>query len=227
MTSSPYLNLLRNHIDITRVPFSDRGSRLLVYQEKDHNSLFIKLAERLTALEPGLDAYLRRPPFIRDLHFTDEEGVRLDFEVTTYPHILLFKTQVGEIGLVFQDRNTISIGLPQQETIGIKFHVAPQSWTKTELGGQFKFIRNLAYASNGESVINRITPEDGGYGVYYLVKTGNDCAFTISIAGNSELNHDAKPFSTSSAVSEQRWRSWYEKIPPVLELDFRQRLTKR
>jgi len=31
-TTSPYLNLLRNQIDITRVPFSDRGSRMLVLQ---------------------------------------------------------------------------------------------------------------------------------------------------------------------------------------------------
>ena len=56
-TTSPYLNLLRNHIDIQRVPFSDRGSRLLLFQQKNEPHLYIKLAERLTALEPGLDAY--------------------------------------------------------------------------------------------------------------------------------------------------------------------------
>ncbi len=217
MTSSPSLNLLRNKIDITRVPFSDRGSRLLVYKEKDHTRLFIKLAERLTELEPGLDTYLRRPPFIRDLYFTDEKGNNLDFEVTSYPHILYFTTRMGEIGLVFQDRTTISIGLPQQKTIGIRFHVTPQFWKETEQGGHFKFIRNLAYTSNGETVTNQITPEDGGYCVYYLVKTGIDSAFTISIAGNSELNHEVQSFSLASAASEERWRNWYEKVPPVLE----------
>ncbi len=217
MISSQYLNLLRNHIDITRVPFSDRGSRLLIYREKDDSSLFIKLAERLTAIEPGLDAYRLRPPFISDLIFTDEHGKKLEFEVTSFPHKLSFTTQLGEIGLVFQDRNTVSIGLPQQKTIGIKFHVAPQFWKETEQGGHFKFIRNLAYTSNGESLVNRITPEDGGYSVHYLVKAGNDCAFAISIAGNSDLNHDVKPFSMSSTASEQRWLNWYEKVPPVLE----------
>jgi putative isomerase len=217
MASSPYLNLLRNQIDITRVPFTDRGSRLLVYKEKDRHSLFIKLAERLTSLEPGLEAHLRRPPFIRDLQFTDEEGVGLDFEVTSYPHILYFTTRLGEVGLVFQDNNTISIGLPQNQTIGIKFHVAPQFWKETEHGGHFKFVRNLAYTSNGESLVNSITPEDGGYCVYYLVKTGNDFAFTISVAGNSDLNHDVHPFSVASAASEERWRNWYENVPPVLE----------
>lgn len=44
------LKLLRNQIDITRVPFSDRGSRLLVNQYPEQSRLNIKLAERLTSL---------------------------------------------------------------------------------------------------------------------------------------------------------------------------------
>lgn len=40
--TSPYLNLLRNHIDITHVPFSDRGSRLLVFQEPGQSWLLVK-----------------------------------------------------------------------------------------------------------------------------------------------------------------------------------------
>ena len=67
LTSVPFLELLRNQIDITRVPFSDRGSRLLVYQSPGQSRLYVKLAERIADLEPGIDAYMRRPPFIRDL----------------------------------------------------------------------------------------------------------------------------------------------------------------
>ncbi len=209
--------MLRNQIDINRVPFSDRGSRLLVYKKEKQHCLYVKLAERLTTLDPALDAYLNRPPFIRELVFTDEEGQSLEFEVTSYPHILYFKTSLGEFGLVYQDRNTISIGLPTHTTIGIKFHVAPQFWKETDQGGQFKSIRNLAYTSNGKSMANVITPEDGGYGVFYLVKAGTDCAFTISIAGNSDLTQDVIPFSIAATASEQRWRKWFDKIPPVLE----------
>ena len=57
MSGSAYLNLLRNHIDISRVPFSDRGSRLLIYQEGDQSKLMVKLAERLTELQPGVTAF--------------------------------------------------------------------------------------------------------------------------------------------------------------------------
>ncbi|HNP85073.1 MAG TPA: hypothetical protein PKK78_02980, partial [Kouleothrix sp.] len=56
--SSPLLVLLENRIALDRVPFSDRGSRLLVYRERhDLYALYIKLAERLTALTPGLSTY--------------------------------------------------------------------------------------------------------------------------------------------------------------------------
>ena len=65
--TSPKLNLLRNQIDFTRVPFSDRGSRLLVFQAVSQNHFYIKLAERLTSIEPGIETYLRRPPFIHNL----------------------------------------------------------------------------------------------------------------------------------------------------------------
>src|SRR6266508_4483398 len=44
--SKRYLDLLRGQIDITQVPFSDRGSRLVIQQEPGQNCLLIKLAER-------------------------------------------------------------------------------------------------------------------------------------------------------------------------------------
>ena len=63
MNATDYLNTLHNHIDITRVPFSDRGSRVLVFRYPFQSGLYIKLAERLTHLEPDIEAYLRRPAF--------------------------------------------------------------------------------------------------------------------------------------------------------------------
>ena len=55
MTASSFLRLLKDHIDISHVPFSDRGSRLLVFKETDSERLYIKRAEGLTAIQPGLD----------------------------------------------------------------------------------------------------------------------------------------------------------------------------
>jgi putative isomerase len=215
--TSPYLNLLRNQIDITRVPFSDRGSRLLVFQDPDHRRLLVKLAERLTQLQPGLDAYRRRPPFIRDLCLVDEEGKALDFEVVTYPHVLYFRTRLGDFGLVFQDSRTLSLGLPSQVTAGLRFHVSPQYWEETERGGAFKAVRNLAYSSNGESVHNEITPQRGGYSVEFIVHAGDDRAVILTVSDGTDSRCEPLPFSASCAAAEARWHAWFNETPSVDE----------
>jgi hypothetical protein len=73
-TPLSYLDLLKDRTDIRRVPFSDRGSRLMVFRAPQPNSLARELSERIGWLHPGLDAYRRRPPFIRDLHLVNERG---------------------------------------------------------------------------------------------------------------------------------------------------------
>ncbi len=67
MNALPNLRILRKHIDITKVPFSDRGSRLLVFQMVGAPRLNVKLAERLTSINPNIEAYLSQPPFIDNL----------------------------------------------------------------------------------------------------------------------------------------------------------------
>lgn len=216
-TTTPYLSLLRNHIDITRVPFSDRGSRILVFQEPGKSCLFVKLAERLISIEPDIEAYLRRPPFIRDIELIDESGQALDFEVMSQPHVLYFRTRLGDFGLVFQDRRTLSFGLPADAVAGLRFHVTPQYWQSSTQGGTFKSIRNLTYTSNCETVRNQITPEGGGYTVEFVLQTGDDGVIIITIYPDVNQTLEALPFSIASAAAEDRWRDWYSRIPPVSE----------
>jgi len=217
MMTSPHLNLLRNHIDVARVPFSDRGSRLLVFQSPSQSRLFVKLAERLTGLQPDIEAYLRRPPFIRDLCLVGEGGEALDFEVVTFPHVLEFRTRLGDFRLVFRDRRTLAFGLPPQGTAGLRFHVSPQFWEKTGDGGVFKAIRNLAYASNGEAIRNQITPCAGGYTVEFIVRGGDDGAIVLSFDESPDLSFDLLPFSALCAAAEARWCDWFSHVPPVDE----------
>jgi len=215
--SSAHLSLLRNQIDITKVPFSDRGSRLLVLQDEEHHSLYVKLAERLTTVQPDIEAYLLRPPFIQDVYLIDENGVQLDFDVITYPHILHLQTTLGDFALVFQDDKTLALGLPAHKKVGIRFHVQPQFWETTEGGGVFKAIRNLVYTSNCETVGNEIVPDQGGYTVEYIVQAGEDSAITITVSDAHHKNPTPQPFSTSSANAEARWRNWFMKVPQVDE----------
>lgn len=154
--TAPSINLLRNQLDFSRVPFSDRGSRLLVFLDPEKSKIYIRLAERLASLDADIEAYLRRPPFIHDLSLIDERGDPLEFETTTYPHMIFFNTELGDFGLTFLDDQTLALGLPPRKTVGIKFHVSPQFWRVTEQGGEFKSIRNLSYDTNAEIVENKI-----------------------------------------------------------------------
>jgi glycogen debranching enzyme len=216
-TTPPYLELLKNQIDIVQVPFSDRGSRLLVFQRPDDHCLLVKLAERLTKLQPDIDAYRHRPPFVRDLCIIDGEGEPLPFKVTTYPHRVCFHTRLGDFNLVFQDRRTLVLGVPSQVSAGIRFHVSPQFWRENDRGGMFKAVRNLVYESNGAPVRNVISPEEGGYTVEFVVASDDDCAIALSIQNERDLHQGVQPFSASRAAAEARWRRWFDQVPPVDE----------
>lgn len=73
---SPYLELLKNRINLQQIPFSERGSRLLLFQN-DHQ-LSIRLAERWFKIEQQLNGYRERPPIIDEWCLTDENGTPLD-----------------------------------------------------------------------------------------------------------------------------------------------------
>lgn len=215
--ASPSLNLLRNELDFTRVPFSDRGSRLLVFINPDENNVFIRLAERLISLEPDIEAYLRRPPFIHELCFVNEDGEIINFEATTYPHIIYLNTKVGDFSICFQDNQTIALGLPPQQAVFLRFHVSPQFWKVTEHGGEFKSIRNLFYDTNAEITENEIIPERGGYTVLFKVRSGDDSTITINIGNAYTPNNDVPQFSAIYESAETRWKEWFDKVPNVAD----------
>lgn len=215
MNTSDYLNLLHDHIDITQVPFSDRGSRLLVFKYLGRNGLYIKLAERLTQLNPEIEAYLQRPPYIQDLFLIDSDGTPLDFEVTSSPSMLSLKTCQGDFEVVFQDKQTIAIGTPAGSTCGLRFRVYPQYWHTTPEGGKFTAVRNLVYNTNAEVTRNQITPVEGGYEVELLVKPGDEHTVIIGISSAQFTSCPIKPFSILRDAAEKRWLDWFEGVPEV------------
>lgn len=209
-------DLLKNHIDITKVPFSDRGSRLLVYKSTKVNSFYIKLAERLFFLDSQIESYLKRPPFVDRFCLLDASGNELDFEITSYPHMLKLKTVIGEFSIVFQDERTLSIGIPNDQNAGIRFQLSAKSWKTNNKGGRFEAVRNLSYQSNAEPVLNTINPDKDTCVVDFLVRCDQDCAITLSI-DEKELTEQVRPFSHSASDAKTRWRNWFENAPPVEE----------
>lgn len=216
MKVKPHINLLRNKINLKKVPFSDRGSRLMVFQYKNEDRLYIKLAERLSFLDPALEAYLNRAPFITNLELIDKHGQTLPFSVTTYPHVMYLTTTIGDYGILFENNRTLSIGLPVNQVSGIRFHVSPMYWKTTENGGLFKSVRNFAYDTNAKIMENKITPQAGGYTIELLLEGGADKVITFTIDQVDPL-HTPKSFSISLSEAEKRWQSWFDNVPAVDE----------
>lgn len=210
-----YLALLHNHIDTSQVPFSDRGSRLLLFRYPDKDAFYIKLAERLTQLDGDNEAYLNRPPFIQDLCLIDSEGNALECRVNSSPYCLRVHTPNGDFNIVFEDGQTIAFGLPTNTVCGLRFQVFPQYWHSSDQGGKFSSIRNLVYNSTGKVLINNITPVEGGYEVNFLIESGQDDAITIDIYPGDRNIPPNQPFSVMRSAAEQRWKKWFSKIPPV------------
>lgn len=216
-TFKPNLSTLRNQIDITRVPFSDRGSRLLVFQEPGHNALYIKLAERLTSVDADIEAYLKRPPFIHDFCLLDGRGETLEFTTTTRPQSIYFNTDIGDFGLVFQNTKVLAIGLPPEKKAGIRFRVSPLHTHQSPQGGEFKSIRNMSYGTNGNIVTNHIYPDRGSYTVEFIVESGADSTILINIDEQVAFQQEIMPFSEIYAAAERRWQDWFSFAPPVAE----------
>ena len=210
------LKLLQNQIDITRVPFSDRGSRLLVYQHIEKPGLYIKLAERLIGVEPGIESYLHRPPFIDDLCFIDAQGKVLDFKTITMPEMLRFQSPAGDFCLVFQDLNTLAFGLPNHTTVGIRFRIRPTHWHPTDQGGELKHVRNAVYhAHNGKVIANQTHFEQDALIVEFTVTSEQDCSITICISDSPASV--PIPFSVAADNARTRWEKWFDRIPDVNE----------
>ncbi len=213
----PNLKHLRNKIDYTKVPFSDRGSRLLVFLTPFKSKYYIKLAERLTNIDPGIETYLNRPPFIHNLSLVDENGEILEFEATTFPHIIYMDTRLGDFALLFANNQTVAFGIPPGITAGIKFHVTPQMWKNFENGGEFRAIRDLTYLTNGRVVVNQVKPERAGYSVEFIVEAKDDCTISIVIGADLKPVKEVHPFSELDEAAEKRWQEWFQNVPPVEE----------
>jgi len=214
--ASPHLERLKDRINITSVPFSDRGSRLLVFAQPDRNRLYIKLAERLTSIQPGLEGYGSRPPYIQDFCFVDGNGRELDYHLSTYPHALLFQTRLGTFSLTFHDNKVLAAGLPADVQAGISFRVRSQIQRADKKGGALLGVRNLSYHTNGQVITNELHAEQDGHAIRFIVDKGGDLAIHLNIS-NDQTHSEPAPFSKMLAAAEERWHDWFSRVPPVAE----------
>jgi glycogen debranching enzyme len=217
---SEYLELLKDKINLREIPFSDRGSRLLIFKSNDHFT--VRLAERWFKREGQLSAYRKRPPLIDEWIFTDAEGNPLELHLTTYPHHIECATRIGTFTITFADIETLLITLPATQCV-IKFKANLDKIHTDRRGGVLRLTgdirRNVAYTTNAKIVSHAATPvgtENQAVHMHLDASEGGKSLLlniTPRLGFNRYIPEPAKIINDAT----QRWHNWFASAPQVEE----------
>ena len=219
---STFLQLLRDRINLDDIPFSERGSRLLLFKRDAH--LYIKLAERWAQWEQQVGHYRLRAPLLDDLRFVDADGSPLALTRISFPHAVAFETTAGLIEITFLDEDTLFVHLPRAQ-VGVRFRVYAERGRADRRGGEFKgdplhrrTHRNISYTTNARILTNTIEPDAADYMRVALdvdAREGGD--LLLNITPRLGFNRSIPAPGLVFADAEQRWHAWFAAAPPVAE----------
>ena len=219
-TNSIYINLLKNRINLRQIPFSERGSRLMVFRSNHH--LTVRLAERWFKREGQLAAYRRRPPLIDQWVFTDGDGNPLEFDLTTYPHRVDCVTKIGTFTLTFVDTETLLLALPSAQC-GVKFDANLDMAKIDRRGGVLRLTgdirRNVAYTTNARITQNKATPiTKDDQAIHLLVDAvEGGRAVLVNITPRLGFNRYIPEADEVIEAAARRWHDWFAAAPQVAD----------
>jgi putative isomerase len=215
-----FQGLLKDRINLRKIPFSERGSRLLLFQENDHFS--VRLAERWFKIAGKLSAYRQRPPIIEDWIFTDGDGNALPCQVTTYPHCVEIHTPLGVFSLTFLDSETLYVALPPVRC-GVSFRARLDQAQEDRRGGILRLTgnirRNTAYTTNAPILTNVMSAAaDNCHHVHMRMDASSGGkGLLLNITPRLGFNRWVPHPQDMLEAADKRWRGWFEAVPPVLE----------
>jgi len=212
----------QKRVPFSGIPFSERGSRLLVF--RDASKLYFRLAERWTKWVAEVGDYRHRDPVVKDFVFTDAQGSPLDFTMTSYPHALFFHTHIGDFWLSFLDEETLYVKFPNVPC-GVSFCAYAVRGCADRRGGTFKgdpehrtTHRNIAYTTNAQIVSNKIEPSLNGYlRVTLQVNPTENSAFTLNITPRLGFHRAIALAEIVLREAEARWHTWFASAPSMRE----------
>ncbi len=214
--TSPYLELLRNRINLRRIPFSERGSRLMVFRGEAH--LLVRLAERWFRLDGQLSSYRQRLPIVDAWELTDGEGRGLPFDVTTYPHRIDCDTSIGRFTLAFVDAETLLLTLPPV-ACGISFLARVGEAQTDRRGGVLRVTgdvrRSVVYTTNAAIRENLIEPAAEGscrVRLRLAPQEGERCLL-LNITPRLGFNRSVPQAQAALGAAGRRWHEWFAAAP--------------
>jgi len=214
---TPFSEKLINQIDITRIPFSTRGSRLTVNQEG--HRLTVHQMERFRRVDIRPINHLQRQPLITNLIFLDKDGNPLNIDLETYPHKLEIKTIMGTFGLIFDTIETILIRLPEG-ACGVRGNVNIGYGKVDRLGGVFNLHRDertrFSYSTNRIICFNEVKEIKPGEWQFTLwVAEGEGGGLILNITPRLGLNRYVPDVPNAFCQAAQSWQDWISRVPKV------------
>ncbi|MCA0455734.1 MAG: hypothetical protein LCI00_17290 [Chloroflexi bacterium] len=206
---------LHNRIDLTHIPFTDRGTRLMLFRRE--NELYIRLAERWEKIQSRTGHYRLRPPIVKEFAFLDDEGQPMPFEVESYPHITKIVTAKGSFDFVFTDTETLLMRMPAGKH-QIQFTAQAERGQIGRRGGDLHGFRNIAYTTNTKLTSNEMSlmPDE-----WYKVKVGVEVergnVFLMNITPRLGFNRSIPDPQHEIEAAYSRWEHWFKIAPTVLE----------
>jgi putative isomerase len=207
---------LHNRIDLTHIPFTDRGSRLLLFREG--HTLSVRLAERWVKWESEVGPYRQRPPIISNLALLGPDGTPIDLEPDTYPHVVRLHTAVGDFDWAFIDPETLLVRLPPGR-YGFTFDGLAQQGQSDRRGGTLHGKRNIAYTTNARLLHNEVTPlSDGQFRASAMLEATDGDGLLINVTPRLGYNRSIPVPDQAIVEARARWQTWFAATPPVLDV---------
>lgn len=214
MVMNAAVGALHNRIDLLNIPFSERGSRILLFRRDD--ALYMRLAERWAKQETIVGHYRQRAPIIDKFTFLSENGEPLALNAETYPHVAEMQTLSGTFKIAYQDVETLMIRLPAG-TYGFSFEVLCDRGQTDRRGGILRGVRSVAYTTNAQVIENDFTQnEEGRFHVRLKVQASDGNVLLLNITPRLGFNRSMPDADSVIADARARWDSWFASPPHVL-----------
>lgn len=211
---SSEMQALHNRIDLVSVPFTDRGTRLLIFVRGSEMS--IRMAERWAKWESEYGHYRQRIPIIERFQFTDEAGKPLPLTSDTYPHAIQLSNDKGAFALTFIDPETLLMRLPAG-TFGLEFTVMGSDAHADRRGATFHGKRNVSYTTNAKILSQVIEAESHErWRVRLLLQADEGAPLLINITPRLAFNRTLPNVEHAFDTALYRWQEWFDSVPDVL-----------
>lgn len=213
----PVLADLRNFLDLKRIPFSARGSRITVIAGEE--GLSLRLIDRMRSQDFHPIAERALAHLVKDIALLDGEGNRLDVDLVTYPHCILLSTRVGEFMVAFEDAENITISLPEA-SCGITGIISLGEGVNDRRGGIFfgqgEDRSRLAYTTNRKIRQQSIEKaSNGGWRFTVLFDEGKPAGFLFHISTRLGMTRYVSDPKIVLNRAVQVWQDWFSRVPKV------------